>query len=97
LMANARLALLHSAFDPKSGQLAIRGPGGPPLAASTRTVEGRAAIAAYLTAALGEEARGQPRFVEAPGHAFTDHARKCVSIIGLASVAALSEKAGLRL
>lgn len=97
LMANARLALLHSAFDPKTGQLAIRGPDAPPLVANTRTDEGRTAIAAYLTAFLGEEARGQPRFVEAPGHAFTDVAQKCVSIIGLASVAALSEKAGIRL
>jgi hypothetical protein len=97
LMANARLALLHSAFDPRSGELLIRPPEGSPLSASTRTAEGRAAIAGYLTAFLGEEARGTPRFVEAPGHAFTDVATKCVSIIALASVAALSEKAGMRL
>jgi uncharacterized protein len=97
LMANARLALLHSAFDPRSGDLAIRVPEGPPLIASTRTEEGRARIAAALTRFLGEEARGEPRFLEAPGHNFTDVAPKCVSIIGLSSLHALERAAGTRL
>ncbi|MDO9710677.1 MOSC domain-containing protein [Paracraurococcus lichenis] len=97
LAYNARLALLHSAFDPKTGTLAIRPPEGPPLLASTRTEAGRAEIAGFLAAWLGEEARGAPRFVEAPGHNFTDVAQKCVSIIGLASLHALEEKIGRRL
>ena len=89
LAQNARLALLHSAFDPKTGTLAIRPPEGPPLLGNTRTEAGRAEIAAFLTAFLGDEARGTPRFVEAPGHNFTDVAAKCVSIIGLSSLHAL--------
>jgi uncharacterized protein YcbX len=93
-MANARLAMLHSAFDPKTGILAIRPPEGPPLLGNTRTEAGRAEIAAFLTAFLGEEARGTPRFLEAPGHNFTDVAKKCVSIIGLSSLHALEEKVG---
>ena len=94
LMRNERLALLHSAFDPRSGQLAIRPPEGPPLVASTRSPEGRAQIAAFLAGFLGEEARGAPRFVEAPGHNFTDVATKCVSIISLASLHALEAAVG---
>jgi uncharacterized protein YcbX len=94
LMANAKLALLHSAFDPKTGTLAIRPPDAPPLLASTRTEAGRAEITAFLTGFLGEEARGTPRFVEAPGHNFTDVATKCVSIIGLSSLHALEQKVG---
>lgn len=94
LMANARLALLHSAFDPHEGTLAIRAPDAPPLLESTRTEAGRAAIGAYLTRALGEEARGVPHFVEAPGHNFTDESRKCVSIIGLSSLRALEDATG---
>jgi uncharacterized protein YcbX len=97
LMANARIALLHSAFDPRTGTLAIRVPGEPPFAASTATAEGRAAIAALLTRALGEEARGRPRFVESPGHSFSDVPQKVVSIIGLASLQALEQKAGMAL
>ena len=77
LMANARLALLHSAFDPRTGAAAASArPEGPPLLGDTRTAAGRAAIAAFLAAFLGEEARGTPRFVEAPGHTFTDVATK---------------------
>ena len=97
LMLNAKLALLHSAFDPKTGTLAIRPPDAPPLLASTRTEAGRAEIATFLAGFLGEEARGAPRFVEAPGHNFTDVATKCVSIIGLSSLHALEAKAGMPL
>ena len=97
LMANARLALLHTAFDPRSGQLLIRPPEGEAFLGDTRSEAGRAAIAAFLAGFLGEEARGVPRFVEAPGHNFTDVAAKCVSIIGLASIAALEAAAGMRL
>lgn len=107
LMANARIALLHSAFDPRTGVLAIRAPEGPPLMADTGTEAGRALIAGYLTRFLGEEARSgpaegeegprRPRFVEAPGHAFTDIAPKAVSIIGLASLRALEAATGTHL
>ena len=59
LMANAKLALLHSAFDPRTGKLAICPPegAGPGRQHPHR---GRAArrIAAALTRFLGEEARG---------------------------------------
>ncbi len=97
LAVNARLALLHSAFDPRTGQLAIRPPEGPPLVADTRTEAGRAVLGEYLTRFLGAEARGTPRFVEAPGHNFTDVSAKCVSIIGLASLHALEQAVETRL
>lgn len=97
LAVNAKLALLHSAFDPRTGQMAIRPPESPPLIADTRTEEGRVVLGDYLARFLGEEARGTPRFVEAPGHNFTDVAAKCVSIIGLASLHALEQAAGTRL
>lgn len=94
LMKNARLALLHSAFDPRTGQLAIRPPDGPSLLGDTRTEAGRAEIAAFLTRFLGAEARGTPRFVEGQGHNFTDNPAKAVSIIGLSSLQALEAAAG---
>lgn len=97
LMANARLALVHSAFDARSGDLLLRIPGQDPLLASTRSAEGRAAIATALAGFLGEEARGTPRFVEAPGHSFSDVAKKVVSIIGLSSLHALEQAAGMAL
>jgi uncharacterized protein YcbX len=97
LMANARLALVHSAFDDRTGDLLLRLPGAVPLIASTRSEEGRAAIGHALVAHLGEEARGTPRFVEAPGHSFSDVAKKVVSIIGLSSLHALEQATGTTL
>lgn len=95
LMVNERLALLHTAFDPHDGSLAIRAPGAAPFLGDTRTEAGKAAIARYLADFLGPEARGEPRFIEAPGHRFSDVAMKVVSIIGLGSLHALEAEAGM--
>ena len=97
LMANAGLARLHTAYDPKSGQLAIRPPDGPPLVADIRSAAGRALVEDYVTEFMAEEARGRLRFVEAPGYNFTDIPQKSVSIISLASLAALERAHGMRL
>ncbi len=97
LAANAGLALVQAAFDPRGGTLALRAPDGEALLGQTGTEAGRAEIAAFLTRQLGAEARGMPRFLEAPGHNFTDVATKCVSIIGLASLAALERASGVAL
>jgi len=97
LMANARIAKLHTAYDPKTGQLAIRPPEGEGILADIRSESGRAAVEDFLTGFLAEEARGRLSFVEAPGYNFTDIPQKSVSIISLASLAALERAAGMRL
>lgn len=97
LMANAKLALIHSAFDPRTGVLLLDIPGQGKVIEDTQTEAGRTAIAAALTAYMGDEARGTPRFTEAPGHSFSDVASKVVSIIGLGSVHALEQAIGLTL
>jgi uncharacterized protein YcbX len=94
LMANARLALVHSAFDAKRCVLRLSAPGVDPIETEVGTPAGKAAAAAWLTRVLGPEARGEPRFVEAPGHAFTDQVKKGVSMINLASVAAVERAIG---
>ena len=94
LMANARLALVHSAFDAKRGVLRLTAPGHDPLETEIGTPAGKAAAAAWLTRFLGPEARGEPRFVEAAGHAFTDQVRKGVSLMNLATVAAVERAIG---
>jgi uncharacterized protein YcbX len=93
LMKNARIARLHSAFDPRSGMLVIRGPEGD-IAENALTPEGRAAIGAWLTRAMGEEVRGTPRFHHVPGHSFCDQRSKVVSLISLASLAAFEAAVG---
>jgi uncharacterized protein YcbX len=94
LMVNARAALLRASFDPASGRLGIRGPDGDGITENALTEAGRERIAAWLTAFLGPEARGTPRFHHAPGHTFTDHKVKVVSMINLASLADLAHRAG---
>ncbi|NGM20610.1 MOSC domain-containing protein [Roseomonas stagni] len=97
LMANAGIAAIRSAYDPVTGMLLLMAPGFPHLAVDLDLAEDRARAAAWMTAFLGPEARGSLRLAEAPGHAFTDIAAKAVSIIGLSSVKALSEKVGMEL
>lgn len=95
LMKNARIAKLHSAFDPRSGILAIRGPDDE-VAENALTEDGRAALAAWLTTFLGEEARGTPRFHHVPGHSFCDQRIQVVSLINLASLAAYEADLGAK-
>ena len=97
LMANAAIARLHTAYDPATGQLALRGGDGCTLLADLRTAKGRAAAEALVTRTLGAQARGPLRLVSAPGHNFTDIAQKSVSIISLRSLAALERAHGMAL
>ncbi|MGG5819373.1 MOSC domain-containing protein [Falsiroseomonas sp. HW251] len=95
LAAHARVARVHSAYDPRSNTLLLRTEGAAPLAADLSDPAQREAAAAWMTALMGEEARGPMRFAEVPGHAFTDIPNKAVSLIGLASIAELGERAGM--
>lgn len=94
LMANARAALLKSTFDPRSGVLTILRPDGGSIAANALSEAGRERIAAWLTAFLGPEARGTPRFHHVPGHSFSDVKAKVLSLINLASLDDLSRRVG---
>ncbi len=95
-MKNARAASLASFFDPKTGALMIRAPDGSAVSENALTEAGRAQIAAFLTAYMGEEARGTPMFHHVPGHMFSDQPKKLVSLINMASQRDLEEKVGAR-
>jgi len=106
MMKNSRVVLVRAAFDPHDGTLSLAAEGHPPLSAPTGTAEGKAALGGWLIRFLGDEARHgtaengtpqPPRFTEAPGHAFTDQARKGVSLINMASLHALEAAIGQRL
>ncbi|MBV9655635.1 MAG: MOSC domain-containing protein [Acetobacteraceae bacterium] len=94
LMVNERAALLRSSFDPGSGTLSIQAPDGEGITANALDAPGRSAIGAFLTAFMGGEARGTPRFHHVPGHSFSDVSRKVVSLINLASLKDLEAKVG---
>jgi MOSC domain-containing protein len=94
LMRNERLAALRTAFDEATHTLAIKDDGGEAVRGDLRTQEGRAAIERFFATFCADELRGPPKLLNAPGHSFSDVARKVVSIINLASVAALETITG---
>ena len=94
LMRNARLAELRASFDEASHTLTIRAENREAARGDLRTPEGRHAIERFMAAFCAPELRGPPKVLQAPGHSFSDVARKVVSIINLASVAALETAAG---
>jgi uncharacterized protein len=95
-MKNARAAALFSFFDPRSGMLAIRAPDGSSVVENALSGAGRERIGDFLTAYMGEEARGTPRFHHVPGHSFCDQRGKVVSLINLASLRDFEAKVGAR-
>jgi uncharacterized protein YcbX len=86
LMRNERLAQLRTRFDEVSGLLTIEREGRVEASGNLHETEGRAAIENFFMRHLGTEVSGTPKLLEAPGHMFSDVARKVVSIIGLPSV-----------
>ncbi|RTL90806.1 MAG: MOSC domain-containing protein [Hyphomicrobiales bacterium] len=90
LMKQGALAGLATRYDEASGVLTITRDGREAVRGDVRRPEGRAAIEAFLVDYLGEEIRGPVRLLEAPaGFRFTDSASGFVSLINLASVAAV--------
>jgi uncharacterized protein len=89
LMKNERLAGLRTSFDHETHMLTIDQ--GPREAArgDLRTPAGRGTIETFFAAYCADELRGPPKILHAPGHSFSDVARRVVSIINLASVAAI--------
>jgi uncharacterized protein YcbX len=94
LMRNARLAELRTAFDESSHTLAIRAGNREAARGDLRTPEGRAAIERFFAAFCADELRGPPKLLHAAGHSFSDVARKVISIVNLASVAAIEDAVG---
>ena len=89
LMKNARIAALSTRYDDATGVFTVARDGRVIVVARLHDAGGRAAIERCLQDYMGEEARGAIRVLHAPGHSFSDLARKVVSIINLESIATL--------
>jgi uncharacterized protein YcbX len=94
LMRNERLATLKTSFDAPTGTLVIAREGREAVRGDLGSPHGRAAVEGFFTDFCRDELRGPPRVLHAPGFSFSDVARKVVSIINLASVAALENVVG---
>ena len=96
LRSNARIALLRASFNPRHGRLTLIAPDGDVIEENALLEAGRERIAAWLTAFMGTEARGTPRFHHVPGHVFGDQRAPVISLINEASRADLEARVGAR-
>jgi uncharacterized protein YcbX len=94
LMRNERLASLRTDYDEASHSLTIHWEGREAARGDLRTKEGRLAIEAFFRRFMPKELLGPPKVLSGAGHSFSDVAKKVVSIINLASVAAVESAAG---
>jgi uncharacterized protein YcbX len=94
LMRNERLAMLRTRFDDASHVLTIESDGRMAARGDLRTPAGRHGVESFFAQFCADELRGPPKVLHAPGHSFSDVARKVVSIINLASVSALETAIG---
>jgi uncharacterized protein len=89
LMRNERLARLRTHFEDRTNLLTIRKAGQVAAQGDLETVEGRAAIERFFAANFESDLKGPPKVLSGDNHSFSDVARKVVSIINLASAAAI--------
>jgi uncharacterized protein YcbX len=101
LMRDEKLAQLQTRFDGDTDELRVERVGTTVLRESLAEAEGRRRAGAFFDEFLAGEVEGPLRIVEAPGHAFADARRKpnatadqYVSLINLASIAALEQSIG---
>jgi uncharacterized protein YcbX len=99
LMKNERLAALRTDYDEASHTLSVVQDSREAARGDLRTKEGRLAIEAFFRRFMPAELNGPPKVLSgqsSPGapHSFSDVAKKVVSIINLASVAAVENATG---
>ncbi len=94
LMRNERLAALKTEYDDATHMLVIHHNGREAARGDLGTADGRAAVEAFMASFCADELNGPPRVLYGDGHSFSDVARKVVSIINLASVAAVEALIG---
>jgi uncharacterized protein YcbX len=94
LARNARLAKLTTRYDDATTTLTIEQDGIIVAAGELANEQGRAAIIGFIELFCADELRGEARILPAPdGFRFTDSRSGFVSLINIASVQALAEKA----
>jgi MOSC domain-containing protein len=94
LMRNERLAMLRTRLDLADHTLSVAFEGREAARGDLHTRLGRAQIESFFAQFCADELRGPPKVLHAPGHSFSDVAKKVVSIINLAAVAALEATVG---
>jgi uncharacterized protein YcbX len=94
LARNPALAALTTRWIEVAQTLTIERKGRQVARGDLSTPVGRAMIAEFIGAYLKDEVRGTPHLVEAPGHMFSDHKNKVLSLFSRASLHDLERVVG---
>lgn len=94
LMRNEGLARLATRFDDATSLFTVREDGVTLVEGRLDDPAGRAAIEAFMAARFAEDLRGPPKVLRAPGHSFSDVAKKVLHLVNLATLAEMAEKLG---
>ena len=95
LMRNAVLAKVTTRFEAATERFVVSDRDGASLFDDTLSTDtGRAAFAAFLARHFPGEVRGEPKTLRAPGHSFSDVAKKVLHLVNLATLRALEAKIG---
>lgn len=94
LMRHERLAALRTRFDDATNEFSIVYNSREAARGNLETAQGRAMIEDFFAENFARELRGPPKILSAPNHSFSDAPEKLVSLINLASVAAIEDAAG---
>ncbi|WP_257170822.1 MOSC domain-containing protein [Bradyrhizobium sp. SRS-191] len=94
LMRNERLAGFKTHFNDATNILTIRKDGAIVAQGDLESAEGRASVERFFAAEFADELRGPTKLLSGGGYAFTDLARKVISIINLASLAEIEQLVG---
>jgi uncharacterized protein YcbX len=97
LMKNERLGALHTFYDHSTHILQIYHNDKLLAKGDLQNVEGRQAIENFFADYLGDEIRGTPKLVQAPGHRFSDVNAKVLSCLNLNSLRELEKKRGIEI
>lgn len=96
-MKNEQLAALHTVYDHSTGILSISRDNKTIVTGNLQDAQGRQTIEQFFTEYLGDEIRGEPKLVQAPGHNFSDVDMKVISCINLATVRDFEQKINTKL
>jgi len=94
LMRNEKLAALETRFDPAAETLTVIRQGRQVSRGCLTQALGRSILEEFFEAYMKSDLHGELKIVDAPGHQFSDHSKKVLSLINLASVRDLERVVG---
>jgi uncharacterized protein YcbX len=97
LKRNERLAALKTRFNEERQELIIDRDGKTVARGQLSLPVGRKMLEQFFAAYLGDEVRGSPKILTAPGHTFADDPHPCLSLINISSVRELERIIGMPL